>query len=72
MSQNNNQQDQSKVIGEMFNAANVAQSVPSPPEEKRSFTVDNVQQPTSLPPAQNGLTIENIRQPEPAEESEDE
>lgn len=66
----NNQQNQSNAIGEMLDAANIAQPAASQ-NETRSFTMDNVQMPEPRPQittANNGFTVDNIQQPIPAAE----
>lgn len=64
MSQDN-QSDQSHVIGEMFDAANVSQ-----PSIQRGFTVNNINQPSQIPQSleteDNGFTSDNIQQPTPS------
>ena len=62
------QQDQSHVIGEMFDAANISQPAPSQ-GIPGGLTSDNVQQPVprpEWPPANNGFTTDNLQQPTPA------
>ncbi len=64
-----NQSGQQRIVGEMFDAANIAQ--PEVPTETRGFTVDNVQQPLQKPQTEdNGFTSDNIQQPNPQPEQE--
>ncbi len=59
---NDSQSDQHHVIGEMFDAANIAQPSPSPTQSiPGSITVDNIQPPSE----QRGFTVDNIQQPAP-------
>ena len=63
-----NQPDQSHVIGEMFDAANIAQPVPSQ-GLPGSVTPANIQPPAprpQWPAANNGFTTDNLQQPAPA------
>ena len=66
----NDQQNQSNVVGEMFDAANIAQPA-APQRETRSFTIDNIQIPElspQNPTANNGFTVDDIQQPIPRPE----
>ena len=60
---NQNQSDQSHVVGEMFDAANIAQPVPQQ-GIPGSITAENIQ----LPTENNGFTSDDIQQPAPAPE----
>lgn len=63
-------QNQSNVVSEMFDVANVAQPA-APQRETRSFTADNIQVPEPKPQittANNGFTVDDIQQPMPASE----
>lgn len=65
-----NSKDQSHVIGEMFDTANIAQPVPSH-GIPGSLTPDNIQLPVprpQWPPSQNGFTTDNLQPPAPATE----
>lgn len=65
-----NQSDQSYVIGEMFDAANVSQ-----PSIQRGFTVNNINQPSQMPQSleteNNGFTSDNMQQPAPQTQGEE-
>lgn len=72
------QQDQSHVVGKMFDAANISQPAPSQ-GIPGGLTSDNAQQPVprpKWPPANNGFTTDSLQQPaptpEPAQEGGDE
>ena len=66
----NDQQNQSNVVGEMFDVANIAQPAPSQ-GIPGSLTPANIQQPAprpDWPPAKNGFTTDNLEMPAPAPE----
>lgn len=62
------QPDQSRVIGEMFDSANIAQPILSK-DIPASLTPHNIHQPipgSERPPAKNGFTTDNLQVPTPA------
>jgi hypothetical protein len=70
MSQDSNQ-DQSHVIGEMFDVANISQPIPFQ-DISESVTPENVEvsaTQSKLPSANNGFTTDNLQPPTPASES---
>lgn len=62
-----NQQDESHIIGEMFDVANISQPVPYK-GIPGSITPTNIEIPEprlQAPPANNGLTADNLQPPAP-------